>query len=707
MKNFLKWLKNPASDFALFLIVLVLANLVSNKAFLRFDLTQNKTYSLSKVSKQSVKTLEEPLSIKVFFSQNLPSPYNTVEQYVRDLLVEYKGESNGKFSYEFYDMESAENQEMAQKYNLKQIQIQEVKNNEVGFKQAWMGLVILYADRIEVIDQISSSDGLEYKITTKIANMISTTNALAGLSGKVKLTLYASPSLSVLGIDNAKLEKVVKEAYSNVNMRNMNRIDFESETPSNDDEIDYLANTFAIQALSWTTRSGEKYRGVLGLVLEGEDNAKAVPIGVERSLFGYDVAGLDDLEENIQDTLKALVSKVQVIGYVTGHEEADLSDNQAGAALFENLIKDSYSFKEIDLSKDAIPAGISTIVVNGAKTELSEAELYKLDQFVMKGGNLALFIDPFMEVQSGGQQTFFYNQPTYEPIETGLSKLLDSYGAKIEKGYVFDKKCYSTTQQGMGKLDLNWVPMLQKKELNQQSVISSNLGYVLFVQSGAIDISEAEKNTDVKATVLAHSSAESWLKSEGIILNPNMISAPKAEEMKSYNLAVMLEGSFKSAFDSPVSTSAQKEDEQGEKSDIDLTAIEHLSKSSQKGKIFIAATSTITSPQLIDENGSQPIAIFVRNVIDYLNGSEDLCSMRTKGLSSLNALNVRNGAAVAFAKLFNQYVLVLLVAVAGLIAWSKRVAHKKAIRSQFDPNDAREGDRVREDNTQKNDGEAK
>ena len=247
MKNFLKWLKNPASDFALFLIVLVLANLVSNKAFLRFDLTQNKTYSLSKVSKQSVKTLEEPLSIKVFFSQNLPSPYNTVEQYVRDLLVEYKGESNGKFSYEFYDMESAENQEMAQKYNLKQIQIQEVKNNEVGFKQAWMGLVILYADRIEVIYQISSSDGLEYKITTKIANMISTTNALAGLSGKVKLTLYASPSLSVLGIDNAKLEKVVKEAYSNVNMRNMNRIDFESETPSNDDEIDYLANTFAIR----------------------------------------------------------------------------------------------------------------------------------------------------------------------------------------------------------------------------------------------------------------------------------------------------------------------------------------------------------------------------------------------------------------------------------------------------------------------------
>lgn len=692
MKNFLKWLKNPASDFALFVIVLILANLVSNKAFLRLDLTKNKTYSLSSVSKQSVKTLEEPLSIKAFFTSNLPSPYNTVEQYVRDLLVEYKGESNGKFSYEFYDMDNAENQEMAQKYNLRQLQIQEIKNNEVGFKQAWMGLVLLYADRIETIDQISSSDGLEYKLTTRIANMVSTTNALAGLKGKVKLTLYTTSNLSALGIDTAKLEKVVKEAYSNVNARNMNRIDFESVEPSND-EIDYLINTYGVQGLNWSTRAGEKYRGVLGLVLEGNESAKAVPIGVERGLFGYDVAGLDELEDSVQDTLKSLVSRVQEIGYVTGHGELDLSDSQTGAALFDGLIKDSYSFKEIDLAKDAIPASISTLVINGAKSEFSDEELYKIDQFVMRGGNLALFIDPFFEVQNNSQQNYFFNQPTYEPIETGLEKLLTSYGAKIEKGYVFDKNCYTTTQQGMGKLDLNWVPMLQRNNLNQQSVISKNLGYVLFVQSGAIDISEAENKESVKATVLAHSSPESWLKSEGIILNPNMIVAPESDEMEAYNLAVLLEGSFTSAFAEEGGLAKKSNADEEQKSDegIDLSTTEFLRKSAQKGKIFIAATSTITTPQLIDENGTQPIAIFVRNAIDYLNGAADLCTMRTKGLSSLNTLNARNGAAVALAKLFNQYVLVLLVAIAGLIAWSRRVAHKKAIRAKFNPNDTRDG----------------
>ena len=291
----------------------------------------------------------------------------------------------------------------------------------------------------------------------------------------------------------------------------------------------------------------------------------------------------------------------------------------------------------------------------------------------------------------GAQQSYFGGaQPSYEPIETGLSRLLEKYGAKIEKGYVFDKNCYRAQQQGMGFLDLSWVPMLQRKGLNQKNPISANLGYVLFLQTGAVDISGAKEMSDVKATVLAHSSEQSWLKSEGIFLNPNMIIAPEEKDMQSYNLAVMIEGSFESAFDSAVESESENEEE----GEITLKAESHLKKSARKGKIFVAATSTITGPQLIDDDGSQPIAIFVRNAIDYLSGNADFCQMRTKGLSALNSLNARNGAAVALAKIFNQYLLVIIVAVFGLAAWSRRSAHRKAIRAVFDPSDSREGDKI-------------
>ena len=96
--KFVSWIKNPSSDIVLFIVLLVLINLVGVRAFARFDLTGPKSYSLSDASKEAVKIIEEPLSIKVFFSSNLPAPYSNVDQYVRDILVEYKNNANKNFS---------------------------------------------------------------------------------------------------------------------------------------------------------------------------------------------------------------------------------------------------------------------------------------------------------------------------------------------------------------------------------------------------------------------------------------------------------------------------------------------------------------------------------------------------------------------------------------------------------------------------------
>ena len=65
-------------------------------------------------------------------------------------------------------MNKPENQKIAQGYGLRQVQIQQVKNSEVGFKQVWMGLAIVYGDAIELIDGITSDSGFEYNLTTKI-----------------------------------------------------------------------------------------------------------------------------------------------------------------------------------------------------------------------------------------------------------------------------------------------------------------------------------------------------------------------------------------------------------------------------------------------------------------------------------------------------------------------------------------------------------
>lgn len=689
LKRFWSWLKSPKSNFALLVVLLILANLVGSKAFFRADLTSTHSYSLSDASVSVVKTIEQPLSIKVFFTENLPSPYNTVEQYLSDLLVEYKGNSNKNFSYEFFDMTKPENETLARNYGLQQLQIQEIKNNEVGFKNAYMGLAVLYGDRIEILDNLTSSDGLEYKMTMTISKMISTTDLLSGLDGNVKMTLYSTGKLSMFGISGFdKLESSVQEAYEDLNKKNMGKITFESVDPSQS-EIDSLVAQYGIQKINWTENdaAGTQSSGVLGIVLEYDGQSRTVPLNLGRSIFGYAVSGLNELPETLSSSLQSLVSKTLTVGYITGHDERSLEDEQNGSARFKALTSDMYELKELNLAEVDIPAEINTIVISGPKKAYSDTELYKIDQFVLRGGNLMLFLDPYEEIQTEASY-YGYGMPTYQPIDTGLERLLEKYGLTVGKNYVLDEECYTTQQQGYGTINLYYVPVLKKNFLNQKHEISKNLSFVLFCQNSSIDINFDKTDSSRSATVLAQSSPSSWLMSEDITLSPLMMSPPDESEMASQNMAVIVEGVFDSAFETSPIDEATSNSETADGSDsvntTDNVVVEstHLSHSLQKSKIFVVGSSIPTNSMLLDETQSQPISLFIRNAVDYMTGNGDMNEMRTKSVD-LNTLTIKNSKAAKVAQIFNQYIIPLLVALSGLLVWRLRVARRRLIAKKY------------------------
>ncbi|MBB5226085.1 ABC transporter [Treponema ruminis] len=696
MKKFINYLISPKSDIFLFVLLLILANLVVSLAYFRIDLTSPKSYSLSKGSAQVVKTLEEPLSVKVFFSDNLNAPYSSVYQYIKDILVEYKSSANDNFSYEFVDMKKPENEKLARTYGLNQIQIQELKNNEVGMKRVWMGIVLLYADRIEILDALTSTDGLEYRVTTTISNMVSTTSALAGLAGDVKLTLYATKRLAdfkIVGFN--QMEDEIRKAFNEVNKKNKNRISFASIDPS-PAEIPELVEKYGIQSLNWNDPNLGSGTGAIGLVLEYGEKSSLFPVKMTRDFFGRNmITGLDDLTVQIEESLKSIVSKSQEIGYITGHGELELNEEsqygQPSQSVFARLVSDRYTLKEIKLSEEDIPQKYASVIINGPKSSFTDEELYKIDQYVLKGGNLLVFVDPFEE-----QQANPYSQPTYTPINTGLEKNLEKYGLSVGKKYVYDLNCFSQSDRQYGKMQFYIAPMMQKNTLDQKSPITKNLGYVIFFQNAPIDITAAKDNSNAKVTVLAKSSKESWTVDSNISPDPRFISIPSDKStMASENLAVLVEGKFSSAFSGK--PKSEKDDEKkSDSADNSISSNEHVAKSLQNSKIIVIGSSILggariplfSNAQLLDEEGKQPVSMFVRNAVDYLNGEEDLCTMRTKGLS-LNTLTVKSAAASTFAKYFNEIGLVVIVALAGLLVLLKIKAKKRAIRERYNPNDSR------------------
>ena len=698
MKKFINWITGPKSDFVLLIILLVLINLVGANSFFRLDLTSPKSYSLSQSSKEVVKNLEEPLSVKVFFSNNLPSPYNTVEQYLEDILVEYKGSANKNFSYEFFDMDKPENEELASSYRIRQKQIQEVKDNEVGFKNVYMGVVLVYADSIEVLDDIISPDGLEYRLTTTMSKMINTTSALAGLKDNVNVTLYSSSDLSAFGIKNFnQLENIVSNAVAQVNKKNMNKVSFKVVNP-NQDEVSELCAKYGVDEISWTDdkttdESKKNGKGMIAAVMEYNDNFKLLPVKLSRSFFGsYGIAGLENLETVITENLQTLVSRSDKIGYLTGFGTKDLNDAQNGSQRLQMLTKDKYQFVELDLEKDDIPSTISNIVIVAPTEKISEKVFYKLDQFLMQGGNLTVFADMYQEVPTQNQ----YQLPEYKLLETGLPEFLTKYGIELGKDYVMDMNCYKNFQQGYGEIPMYYVPITERSTINQKNPITKNLSYILMFQNSSINLNLSD---DVKGTVLVKSSDQSWLMKDNIIMHPLYITPVAENERSSYNLAVLAEGKFASQFDKNI---LEQNKNDVAKDSLAGGTNNHLAKAVQNGKIFVAGSSVIVSPMLIDDSGREPISIFVRNVLDYMNGNEDLCTMRTKGLA-LNTLKKSSTASIKVAKIINQYGVPLLVIIIGFIVWRMRVEHRKKIRIQYASTDERETMSMENKKEKKND----
>ena len=104
---------------ALLLICLVAVNVTAFFIPLRFDLTEERLYTISDGSRKILENLKDPVRINFYYSRNnaeLPPNFKTYAQRVEELLEEYETLSKGKILLEIYDPKpDTEEEEWAQK----------------------------------------------------------------------------------------------------------------------------------------------------------------------------------------------------------------------------------------------------------------------------------------------------------------------------------------------------------------------------------------------------------------------------------------------------------------------------------------------------------------------------------------------------------------------------------------------------------------
>ena len=85
---------------AILLLALVVINIVGHFFFTRFDLTQDKRYTLSATSLKLIKEIKEPLQIEVFLKGNFPGEFKKLQSETQQLLEEFKA-YNSNITFQF------------------------------------------------------------------------------------------------------------------------------------------------------------------------------------------------------------------------------------------------------------------------------------------------------------------------------------------------------------------------------------------------------------------------------------------------------------------------------------------------------------------------------------------------------------------------------------------------------------------------------
>ena len=721
------------SKFTVYLIVVVLINIAGITLFFRLDLTENRAYSISQASKTVVETLTEPLTISVFFTEDLDAPYNNLERYLRDLLEEYAQSANRFFNYRFYNVSpdaegmnpsAMENQRLAENYGIQPVQIQVIEEDEVKFVKAYLGLVIIHGDMVERIPVITSVDGLEYKLTTSIQKLNNKVSALLELPNKIQLKFYMSSVLKnvapFMGIEGlASYPNELGEIVASINDRMYGKLEYSYIDPSNDPDFQTTSKDYKLMQLKWPALSDDvpEGDGLIGLVMEYEGKVRNIPIlrVMRIPIIGtqYQLQDLDEMENIINENVETLVDINEHVGYISDHGTLSIAmyspyGGQPPDALnnFSSLLSKNYTIKEVNIKDNSIPSSLKSLVIARPMEEFTDYELYQIDQALMRGTNLILFLDVLKEAQDTQQNMRNSGLNTFEAFDTGLEKLLDHYGVRINKSVVLDENCFSqrlSPETGGGEQPIYYAPIIKNENINHDLPFLKEIKEMVTLKVSPLKLDEKVLSENrITSHLLISSSEKAWEMRDRITLHPLLIQPPAPHvERQSFPLAVLLEGEFSSYFDGkpipekivePEDPEVEGGDEEYEDSvtedktpDPALQQIERIGDFVAKGlpaKIFVMGSGDMLQDNVVSMEENSPNTLFVLNIIDMMNNRDDIAVMRSK-VQQLNPLSDTTPTMKSFIKIFNIAGLPCLAVLFGLSMMIHRHARKRKIQATF------------------------
>ncbi len=483
-------------------------------------------------------------------------------------------------------------------------------------------LIILFVGLMLVVNLLFRGARVDLTENNLYTLSSGTEEILAKLDEPINLYLFYSDK----GTQNIPTLRTyatrVREMLEEMAARSNGNIHLEVIDPLPFSEDEDRATTYGLQAVPLTA-GGDKI--FLGLAGTNSTNGQAVIPFFQpdkESFLEYDVA---KLIHGLATPKKPVVALVTSLPMGVGFDPATRQMRDPWA--IQQQLSQSFDVRDLNPAGiKSIDADVSVLVLVHPKALSDEAQ-YAIDQFVLRGGHLLVFVDPDAELDTSGADPENPQAAMFADHSSDLPALFKAWGIDYDaKDIVLDRARAVTVSMGQNRAPVPHPGIigLTSADLNHDDVVTANLDTVNVSSAGYFGLA---KDATSKLVPLMQSSGDAMTTPASrlkMMPDPSALLQDFKPTGERYVIAGRVEGKFKTAFP-------------------DHTEAGHLAESKEDGQIVLVADTDILGDRLwvqvqsfLDQKLMNAFANngdLALNMIDNLTGSSALISIRGRATS--------------------------------------------------------------------------
>ena len=637
----------------------------------RADLTEGRDYSISQATRDLIGQLREPLLVRGYFSARTHPRLAPLVPRIRDTIREIESISGGRVRAEFVDpREEPELEEEAnQRYGIRPIPFRTEDRYQTSLVNSYFDILLQYGDKHEVL---RFTDLIEIK-GGRTGTDIRLRNLEYDLARGIKKVLYGFQDIGALfaGIDEPvafqgfisaeeKLPKAVAPFKSQL-VASLKELRGESGGKFTYEIVDPEAGGGAV-AKQLAERYGfrpmaagpfDPKRFYFYMVLKNNRTTVQVPMPGKLN------------QESARRSVEAALRRfapgfIKTIGFHSPPPppRQAMRRPQPPPRQFRFLqqkLRENYRVADVDLKSGLVPENVDLLLL-AAPTGLTPKQRFAMDQFLMKGGSVALLTSPY--TVSRTQAGLAAARHT-----SGLEPLLEHYGATVQKTLVLDPQnepfpVFVNRRAGTFTVrELKLVPYpyfvdVRGRGLNEDNPITARLPQLTMSWASPLSLPE-DKGGATRTTPLLASSGASWV-SSSLKVHPDFKVDPKLGfekegQPKGRVLAAVVEGTFRSYYAGKESPLVAKDDseekpappeggEAAEKTEEEPEPVVTgmIDKSPESARIILIGSNEAFTDQTLQLSRAAANDRFVNslefleNVVDWALEDRALLSIRSR-----------------------------------------------------------------------------